>query len=656
MRRLFLPLSLLFAALSLDAAPYHYRFNHFQTRDGLPSNTVYCAVQDRFGYIWIGTSDGICWYDGFYFTYMGWQNPTGLMSDRATALCVDNDGLVWFSTASGNGYYDPATGQSAGIGIQENNPSRQIVADADGCIWFLFPSLYKYEKSTGNLVSYPEADYFRPMSLTVDSYGTPWCTSVQGELFRYESRSDRFRKERTGSVRMIRGISGGRLLAVDNDENILIIDPENNREERLFNCRESGGRRVLCLLERCPGEYWISTEVGIRIYVEGKGLTGHIVRSDRDRMSISSSYVTNLFADKEGNVWVGTFYRGLNLWQNSQGAYDLFYPCDSPGSMQGRIVRAITPDPSGTIWMGTEDGGLNRYDPGTNTFTTFDLSGTYNNIQSILVQGKELWVATYGNGLFRYDPARKRIVARINFPDNRLSSLIRTTDGSILAGARDGLYRLAPGKARFEKVPGDWENQILAIRQDSNGRIWVGTEDAGIWLLDDETGQSRHLGMEQGILESVSVTSFFEDSRHRMWITTMEGGIFVTELAAEDIHFQHFSRRNGLPSRNVCSMIEDEKGMLWVATIKGLYMMNPDTYRLTTVFEDPKMGVSQYSNGAAFMDAKGMIYLGTTDGVFAFNPGSLQELHGNRLMCSARVVQRFISTASRPFRATGSFR
>ena len=632
MRRLLLPFSLLLAALSLQAAPYHYRFNHFETRDGLPSNTVYCVVQDRFGYIWIGTSDGICCYDGYLFTYMGWQSPMGLMRDRATALCVDADGLVWFSTASGNGYYDPATGGTTSIGIQENNPCRQIVADADGCVWFLFPSvykLYKYDKGTGDLVSYPEADFFRAVSLTVDSFGTPWCTSADGELLRYESRSDRFRKERTGSVRMVLGISGGRLLAVDNNENVLVIDPENNREAHIINCRESGGRRVLCLLERCPGEYWISTETGIRIYMEGKGITGHIKRSDRDRMSISSSHVMNLFADREGNVWIGTFYRGLDLWQNSQGAYDLFYPCDSPGSMQGRIVRAITPDPSGAIWMGTEDGGLNRYDPGTNTFTAYDLNGSYNNIQSILVQGDELWVATFGNGLFRYDPHRKRLVARITFPDNRLSTLIRTSDGAVLAGARGGLYRLAPGATRFQQVPGNWENQILALAQDSKGRIWVGSEDDGVWLLDGETGRSEHLGQGQGISESVSVTSFFEDSRHRMWVTTMEGGIFVLDLSEEDVHFRHFSRRDGLPTRNVCSMIEDEDGMLWVATIKGLFMMNPDTYQLSTVFEDPKMGVSQYSNGTAYRNGEGMIYLGTTDGVFAFNPSSVQKLHRN---------------------------
>ena len=625
MKRLLLSISLLLAAACLYAAPAHYRFNHYQTRDGLPSNTVYCTAQDRFGYLWIGTSDGICRYDGYFFNYISGSDAGYIMGGMATALCVDNKGLVWFSTANGNGWYDPDTGQTIGIGIEERFPASEIVADADECIWFLFRNLYRYDKKTGSLTAFPEAEYFRARSLTVDSYGAVWCTSSAGELYRYEHLAEHFRKERSFSARMILGVSRGRLLAVDEAENIFLVDPENDRAEHLFNAREVGGRRVLCLLERCPGEFWISTETGLRIYVEGEGLTGTIERSDRDRMSISSNFVTNLFADAEGNVWAGTFYRGLNLWYDSHGSYDLFYPYDGPGSMEGRIVRAIIPDPSGAIWMGTEDGGLNRFDPETKAFTSFDLSDSYNNIQDILVQGDEIWVVTFGSGLYRYNPARRRIIERISFPDNLLASVLRTADGTVLVGARDGLYRLCPGKSRFERIPEAGDHLVMSLSQDSTGRIWAGTEGAGLWLLDSVDSVPVHAGMELGIPESVSITSFFEDSRHRMWLTTEESGIIMADLKAPVLHFRSFTRRDGLLSRNVCSVTEDEEGMLWVSTIKGLLMMNPDNFRLTTVFEESQIAGNQYSYGAAYRAPDGTIYLGTTDGVFAFNPVSLRK-------------------------------
>ena len=629
MKRLLLCICLVFTTLSVKAAPYRYHFTHYQTRDGLMSNTVYCTVQDRYGYIWMATSDGVCWYDGYRFYYMSGLESGSMMEGRATALCADADGLIWFSCASGSGYYDPATGEMVGIDIQESVPASKIVADASGCVWFLFRTLYKYDKATGKLTAYPEEEYFRATSLTVDAFGTVWCTSAgQGELLRYETRANRFFKERTGTaVRMVYGISDGRLLTVDNAENIILIDPENDREKHVFSCRESGDRRVICLMERCPGEFWISTPTGIRVYVEGKGLTGHISRSDSDRMSLSSNYVTDMFADKDGNVWVGTFYRGLNLWHDSDGAYDLFYQCNEPGTLQGRIVLAIAPDSSGDIWMATVDGKLNRFNPATKSFTVFALPGPITNLQDILVQGNELWVATAGNGLYRYDPVRRRMTAHFSFSNNQFSSLLGTADGTILAGGRDGLYRLAPGTNRFESVSGFSGNPVRALAQDKAGRIWVGMEGLGIRLLDSETDQPEII---PGLPDSGSVTSFFEDSHHRMWATTEDRGLFVADFSADSLLVRNLTRRDGLFSRNVCSVAEDEEGMLWVSTIKGLLMMNPDNFWFTTVFEDSQIVGNQYNSGAAYRDSTGTIYLGTTDGVFAFNPVLLRKRHENR--------------------------
>ena len=630
MKRLLLCIFLVITTLSVKAAPYRYHFTHYQTRDGLMSNTVYCTVQDRYGYIWMATSDGVCWYDGYRFYYMSGLDSGILMEGRATALCVDADGLVWFSSASGCGYYDPATGQTVGIDIQERVPASKIVADAYGCVWFLFQTLYKYDKATSKLTAYPEEDCFRATSLTIDAFGTLWCTSAgQGELLRYETRANRFFKERTGtSVRMVYGISDGRLLTVDNEENVLIIDPENDRQKQIFSCRESGDRRVFCLLERCPGEFWISTPEGIRVYVEGKGVTGNISRSDSDRMSLSSNYVRDMFADADGNVWIGTYYRGLNLWHDSDGTYDLFYQCNEPGTLQGRIVQAIEPDPSGAIWMATVDGKLNRFNPTTKSFTVFDVPGNNNNLQDILVQGKELWVATSGNGLYRYNPAQRRVTAHFNFPDNRFSSLLGTTDGTILAGAWDGLYRLTPGTNHFQRVSGVSEGHVRALAQDNAGRIWIGLEGLGIRLLDGETGQPETV---PGMPDSGSVTSFFEDSQHRMWVTTEDRGLFVADFSAADsLRFRNLTRRDGLFSRNVCAVAEDEEGVLWISTIKGLLMMNPDNYWITTVFEDSQIVGNQYSYGAAYRASGGTIYMGTTDGVFAFNPVALRKRHENK--------------------------
>ena len=629
MKRLFLLFLLIFSSASLHAVNSGYSFNLYNSRDGLPSNTVYCTMQDRNGFIWVGTDDGICVYDGYRFTSLGSQNPESLMRGMSTALCVDADGLMWFSTVVGCGFFDPVANHTFQIGIHERVPASSIVVDEDGSVWFQFRSLYRYDKETEMLIKYPEEEYFRASSLTVDSYGTPWCTSDTGELYRYEHRTDRFRKERTGGIRLVKGISSGQLLLVDEADDVWVMDSENDREECIFRCAQAGGQHVLSLLERNPGEYWIGTQAGIWIYVQGEGLTSHIVRSESDRKSISSDAVTNMFADAEGNVWIGTNYRGLNVWRNSHGAYSVYYPDSGDYSMQGRIVRVIKPGASGTVWMGTEDGVLNRFYPETGRFEQYTLSSAYINIQDILVQENELWVATLGSGLFRYDPAQRRQIAHLRVGDNRLSSLFRTSDGLILAGAGNGLFRYDSEQNRFVFVPVVKDNLVQCMSEDSRGRIWIGTEGSGIFILDRELNLLRQLEPEMDIPGAGRITSFFEDGWNRMWVTTGGAGVLVADLLDEDIRFQAFTREDGLPSNNTSAVIEDNAGMLWVSTNRGLFMMHPDNFQMTTFFEDPQMIGNQYSYNASYLAPDGTIYLGMTDGVFVFDPDVLTGLRRN---------------------------
>jgi len=631
MKRLFLSFALMLSAALLHAAGTGYSFNHYQTRDGLPSNTVYCTIQDRNGFIWIGTDDGICVYDGYRFIILGDTDPENMLRGMSTALCVDDDGLVWFSTVAGCGYYDPTKDETVNVGIHEQVPASSIVVDSEGNAWFQFQTLYRYNIKEGLLTAYSEEDLFRVSSLTVDSYGTPWCTSADaGDLYRYEPRADRFRKEWPGGLRMVKGLADGRLLLVGDSEEVWLVDPENFQRDRIYSCSLNGGRHVLCLLERCVGEYWISTETGIWVYVEGKGLTEHITRSDADRKSISSNYITNLFADAEGNVWAGTNYRGLNVWLNSHGAYSLYYPDGRAKSMQGHIVRTIQPDPSGAIWMGTEDGALNRFDPKTESFEQYDFSGTYNNIQDLLVQGNELWIATFGNGLYRYDPAHRHLNGHVSVGDNRLTCLMRTSGGTVLAGAGNGLFQLDKRSDRFVFAPAVENNLVQCLYEDSFGRLWVGTEGSGIYILDAELGLIQHLEPELDIPGAGRITSFFEDGWNRMWVTTGGAGVLMTYLESDEIRFQVFNRSNGLPSNNTCSVTEDHEGMLWVSTNKGLFMMHPDNFQLTSFFDDSEMVGNQYSYGASYLAPDGTIYLGMTDGVFVFDPDILMNMHRNR--------------------------
>lgn len=153
MKRISVIAFLLLATL-VPAKAYYY-FSQYQTSNGLPSNTVYCTVQDRDGFIWVGTRDGISRFDGYSFTRMGDSAQRQVMNGAAEALFVDDSGLLWFSTGFGTGYYNPHTGEVVTLDVNSVSAVSQIVQDANSNIWFCSSDLYRYNKVTGSLVKYP---------------------------------------------------------------------------------------------------------------------------------------------------------------------------------------------------------------------------------------------------------------------------------------------------------------------------------------------------------------------------------------------------------------------------------------------------------------------------------------------------------------------
>ena len=338
------------------AANEQYWFNHYQTKDGLPSNTIYAVVQDKYNFIWVATRDGICRFDGRGFVKLGDDSPNGLTSGMTPALCMDDEGGLWFANGNGVGCYNIDTGKTQSLGRLEENDIRYICQDAAGNIWFLSSNMYRYNKPSGVVSKYMAADYFAPASMTADSFGTIWVSSVSGDLYRYDNRTDQFELQEMGGINLITGTSSAAILASTAGNDVILLDPETDMVRRVFHYDEQ--RSILCLLERVPGEYWIGTETGVFVCSERDRTVTHIQESASDMHAISASYVMKLTADREGNVWAGTFYKGLNLWLDKRDSYQLFYVNDAPGSIRGSIVRSICPAPSGGLWIGTEDGAL----------------------------------------------------------------------------------------------------------------------------------------------------------------------------------------------------------------------------------------------------------------------------------------------------------
>ena len=608
----------------LQAAPYYY-FEHYTTYEGLPSNTIHCTYQDRFGFVWIGTRDGLCRFDGYDFRSPGSLAATDMTSLASMDISEDEDGILWFSTSAGVGSFNPMTGQTETLGRLGTSLIFDLQPDLKGSVWFAGDRLYRYVKSTGEVKEYT-FNSSGPSQIAIDSYDAVWVILPDGTLHSYDKRRDSFAPvsfpERLTNIRPA---SDGHLLASTPEGKVLLIETINMSYTTVF---QDPTRSIRHMLERSKDEYWIGTNDGLFITQPGSREVAEVRNMPGDNHSLSANLITSLNKDKSGNVWIGTYYNGLNIWQDKQEEFTIYYPNPTPDSMRGSIVRAIVPDSDGNIWFCTEDGGLNVLSPTQHHGRAYELIPNLN-MQALVIEDGRLWVFTFGSGVYLVDMKTVSILKHYDLPITTGCG-IRSADGRFFAGAQNGLYVFDREQDRFVPVSSLQGEFIHSLYEDSRGILWVGTYGDGLICCDSDGNTLAHLTTDspgRG-LTADRITSCFEDSRHRIWITTEGGGLCYTEPNPNlsNLRLQSITRANGLTNNVTCAVTEDEDGLLWVSTTRGIVRIDGETATIHDfLFDRQQIMGAQFSYGAAVTTRNGLIYMGNTNGLVSFSPAKMKR-------------------------------
>ncbi len=623
MKRLFLTLFLIATLATGTKAERYYYFEHLKTTDGLPSNTIYTALQDRSGFMWIGTRDGLCRYDGRSFVRLDEIAPPELqMSGFVMCLAEDDEGKIWFSTSNGVKFYNPATDESGTIGIPPKARCFDIKADGNGNVWFAADNLFRHDLAQSGLHTYAIGDS-GPIMISVDSVGTIWILLQDGSVYTYDKLKDTFKKQPLDfKVKVMEAAYDGKMLISTFDEEVLLMDCISLTTTHIF--KGDDRIEVRCLKESSEGELWIGTNSGLFIRRKGEEYVGEAFHDDATPNSISADFITCIKDDRAGNLWIGTYYTGLNIWKNKDDQMAIYFPNPSVNSSKGEVVRDINSDKDGNIWFCTEDGYLNILNPQTHEMQAFSIDGGIN-MQEIVMDGDDMWICSFGNGLYLYDRNRKTVKKHYDFPSANVTSGLMTTGEKLYIGTMEGLYVLDKESDAFSHVAATGKDFIHSLHQDTGGIIWVGTYGNGIWCLDkNERAISHVTSHDKGRgLTSNYITYFHEDSKHRMWVTTEGGGVCHTASGyhVEDLKFSNINRDDGLPSNISCSIVEDNNGALLVGTTNGIANISGETLKVIDLigYNNEVTGY-QYSYGAVHSTSNGVIYFGNTNGMVALMP------------------------------------
>lgn len=648
-------LSFVLSFLTLAAAGRPYYFRHYRNENGLSNNTVVACIQDHRGFVWFGTKEGLNRFDGFQFKVF-LHNPSSsncLISNFITGLCEDRDGWIWIGTDEGLCYYMPDNDRFEVPG--KENPDidgmiTDIMCDAGNCIWIAtFNGTYRYDKSAGKLNHYPADRYFSPRSINLSLTGEVWLTASDGKIYRYDSREDTFagynllgEEDRSASVHLMDIIDIGNGLIITTDRGgIRKYDPATGKITRLFEDDENLKNLLVRTAWLHSGEeIWLGTESGIHIYNLESGFVRNFRMTGTDPFSLSNNAVRTITGDREGGIWIGTFYGGVNYLPREDKVFEKYYPTGIPGSLNGNVVREIKPDDLGNIWIGTEDAGLFRFDEETLQFEEF--SGDRGpvdsrNVQGVTVDHDKLWIGTYDNGIYVMDIRSGMIIShfvndgRNGLRTNSFITFLKTSDGTIYAGSVSGLYRFREESNSFEYLENVAEGGFIhCLHADRSGKIWIGTYGKGLYVYDISNGTSRKVLSDEGDYEKLEfeyITSIFEDSSGRVWFTTegsgfscidRETGMVKRYIPGKDIEFAIY-----------CAMLQDERGNLWITSTRGLLRFTPDSNKIITYTRDDGLVDNNFSYNSAHRDKSGRMYFGTLRGLVSFIPDEIKESKHN---------------------------
>ncbi len=305
--------------------------------------------------------------------------------------------------------------------------------------------------------------------------------------------------------------------------------------------------------------------------------------------------VTAIAQDAQGFFWLGT-QSNLLRWDGYRLRTYARNP-DAPGSLPDNFIRSLLVDESGTLWVGTNSGGLSRYDPQSDGFVSVPVgpNGTRDGtIMALISDGHNgLWIGT-GHGIDHLNGATRRIdPADAKGPTDSISALLLDNAGTLWAGTRRGLLRRQPADAGFRTyslpTPHGSAPVIRALHQDKAGRIWVGLDLMGAYILERGTDKPRRLllgGPEAGKPVMESVTAFCDIDETEIWLGTSDGGIVRVDTRSWKVVREQRDpeRARSLPSNQIDSMFLDRSGTLWIGTRTALTRVNPRQRLIQTFY------------------------------------------------------------------------
>ncbi|MGL1887630.1 MAG: hypothetical protein OCD76_14030 [Reichenbachiella sp.] len=652
-------------------------------KSGLTSLGINAILQDKHGFLWIGTDSGLQKYDGIKFiSYPASLDETGLNSDYIISLFEDQNGDLWVGTSDGVCRFDRNKDRFVSYRTQyftpqeiqsHNNVIRSIIEDLTGTLWVASDQegLFRLNRSTDQFEAIEMGAGIRQLNshkitdLEIDDNGDLWIGTYDKGLNIRNSKTGIISKESdfglNSSMKKIPAIwsikkdydgkmwigtkYNGLLLAEMLEDGDLIFKRYTHNENQPMSL---GNNHVFTIYLDSKKRLWVGNENGgLHLYNRQEDNFYRYDSNPADPFGLSNISIWCIYEDREERLWIGTALQGINYYDKYYSKFNHYY--QRPGdenSLNSNVIRDFWEEPDGNIWIATDGGGLNYFNRKDGSFKNYKhrpndpTSPTSNAMLAITEDDAgELWIGTWGGGICVLKDKEKMIFEPLvlnDYPDSLTSnhfSLIKDKEGDIWSanfGVGLSVYdwETKVFKTYFKEqgVEGRLEGDLIkSLCIDSKGDIWLGSASYGInKLVRSDTVEYFKLYVSV-LSDSITMSSnqanhIFEDSRKDVWVATNQG---LSRYNHDTEDFQRFNIQDGLPSNMVLSIAEDNNNNLWVGTLNGLVRFNLDTYAMTSFGIDDGLQGKEFSRSSAKKLSTGEMIFGGMNGFNVFHPDSV---------------------------------
>ena len=642
-------ISLLVTLLLLTASPLAQGQDaRLYDKDQIGSQTVQALCQDERNFLWMGTDNGLCRFDGTQFTtYVHSENDSTSLSDNTVrTLLIDREQRLWVGTENGLQRYLPEKDCFQRVRLDQldfggyiysiiQRRNGEILFDVSGAgIFRLDP-----DRMTGSPVNRPSPLYhFRYINhLYEDRHGQLWLgTDRQGVVrIRPETGEEKLFPLPPTAVKKILETSDNQLFVITN-YNVYLLDEEKDRLQMLPYRGKHRGFSIRSAITNSQGDIIIGTGHGLIQVKRGSMEVTDLQTIYNPFIDINSTRVLTLLEDRQRNLWIACQYQGILMLPATPMPFHYWSLPKTQMDVPGNPL-ALCATRDGSLWCTVEDNGLYRLNRRGKVLQHIDFP------QSIasLYEDSEgtLWAGVNGKGLYTVDAPNGRFHPRYAIQGDYVIKAI--TEDSLqnlhvsILGAGILRYHLPTGQTLFsshetplgnrEELVNYWITTILC---DSQGRVWTG-HYGGVSCYDTRTHRFVRLPFRPWV-RSNTYYAIVEGADGRIWMGCRNGLLCYDPKTQA---YETYTTEQGLPSNRVYSIALDQEGNLWCSAERGIFHLDVRNRRVTSYYTGNGLEDKAYIMGGCTQDKDGNIYFCGENGITHFNPRDIRPIVMDKAPC-----------------------